>query len=77
MVTCEAYKWFRELETERDNYAEKIRVAQEHDAFNLKTAEHVWMKVDEFATKVQSLEQNMQDEAVKVATQQTRAEMML
>lgn len=84
MVAQEIYvnelKKFKELESEHSKCAEKLKLAHELVANNLKTAKEVQDEFDEFATKVQSMEIGMREEAAKVATQQimrTQVEMML
>lgn len=84
MVAQEVYlnelKKFKDLEEEHVKCAEKLKSALDLAADNLKAAKDVQKEFDEFATKVQSMESGMRDEAAKDATQQimrTRVEMML
>ncbi|KAK1389593.1 hypothetical protein POM88_017771 [Heracleum sosnowskyi] len=79
-ICKEKMKKNKEFQVEHQGCASRIRKAEEEATKNLKNANDVQKEFDEFATKVQSLELKMQEEARQMATQQimrTRVEMML
>lgn len=73
-------KKLKMLESAHNGWAQKLRVAQDLAAKNLNASQDVQEELDDFALKVQSLEQKMHEEAQKIITQhaiRTRVEMML
>ncbi|XP_074381688.1 uncharacterized protein LOC141723716 [Apium graveolens] len=84
MVAYEVYanevKKFKALEDEHKDCSQKLQTALDRASINMKTAPEIQQEFDEFVAKVQSLEKEMKDEAVKLVTQHvmcTRVEMML
>lgn len=70
----------KDVEAEHKGCADKLQIAKDEADKNLKSVIVVQKEFDDFADKVQALEQRLQEEAHKAATQQimrTRAEMML
>ena len=79
--SCERLlKKLKDVEIEHQGCANKLQAAKDEAAKNLESVTLVQKEFDDFADKVQALEQRLQGEAHKAATQQimrTRAEMML
>ncbi|KAL8126219.1 hypothetical protein AgCh_013493 [Apium graveolens] len=84
LVAHEVYehesKILKDIEIEHKGCASKIQIVEEQAKQNLKAKDDVHKDLKDFATKVQSLEKDMYEEAEKVVHQQimrTRVDMML